>query len=251
MPFDNNAEVLQDPRPIGNTVQYDADGYAIDSVIDTNIVRLETRSSLASPDGTKTVTVIDDADTASDKRLMVETDFKPGATLQVTTGATAGTGTVSEYLLNGGSEDMVVNGGTTPVVFSYDADTTDGYNILLTSLRLVFSAAFFEFSGATFGKGGGALSTGVCVDIVADNGMFVDQLAVLNVNEDFLRLLDFSISQSGATDVLAASLPFGGRVLLEGGTSDNLTVTVRDNLTIGARGINYFTATVYGVLELP
>ena len=88
------------------------------------------------------------------------------------------------------------------------------------------------------------------MNIKANNGSFDETVAVLTVNEDFLRLLQFSISQAGTTDVMAATLPFGGRVLLVGGSTDNVEVLVRDNLSTGARGITYLTGTVYGVKDL-
>jgi len=170
--------------------------------------------------------------------------------IQVTVGVAASTGSITEFLtddgLPTGSPDMVVNGSGTPVVFTFNADATD--NIQMTGLRLVFSASSLDFDGSSFGKGG-ALSTGLEIDIVADGGTFVDQLAVLTLNEDFFRLLQFDISRAAADGVMAATLPFGGRVLLEGGTADKITVTVNDNLTNGSLGVSYLTATIYGVLE--
>jgi hypothetical protein len=167
--------------------------------------------------------------------------------LQVTVGAAASTGAITELLLNTGSPDMVVNGSGTPVDFVLNADATD--DIVLTGVRLVFSASFFNFDGGTFGKGGGTLSNGVDINIVANDGTFTDTLATLTVNEDFLRLIQFSVSQAGATDVMAATLPFGGRVVLVGGSSDKVAVQIKDNLAAGARGISYFSGTVYGVVE--
>lgn len=170
--------------------------------------------------------------------------------IQVTVGVAASTGSITEFLtddgLPTGSPDMVVNGSGTPEVFTFNADATD--DIQLTGLRLVFSASSLDFDGSSFGKGS-SLSTGIEIDIVADGGSFVDQLAVLAVNEDFFRLLQFDISRAAADGVMAATLPFGGRVLLEGGTADKITVTINDNLTNGALGVSYLTATLYGVLE--
>lgn len=170
--------------------------------------------------------------------------------IPVSVGAAASEGAVTEYVtINGlpsGSHDMVVN-GTIPKSFTFPAHATR--DIVLTGVRLVFSAAFFNFDGNTFGKGGGVLSNGVEMKIIANGGIFTATLATLVVNEDFFRLLQFSISQAGATDVMAATLPFQGRVVLEAGTSDKVEVVINDNLTIGARGITYFTGTVYGVLE--
>ena len=155
---------------------------------------------------------------------------------------------VTEFLTDDGtptgSHDMVVNGQGTPVVFTFNADATD--DIAITGLRIVLSAQGIDFDGGSFGSGTG-LSTGVSIDIVANNGAFTDQMALLTNNEDFLRLLSFDISRAAADAVMAATLPFGGRVVLVAGSSDKITVTVNDNLGTGALGIDYFTSTLYGV----
>ena len=170
--------------------------------------------------------------------------------IPVSVGAAASEGAVTEYVtddgLPSGDHDLVVN-GTVPKSFTFPAHATR--DIVLTGVRLVFSSAFFSFNGDDFGKGGGALTNGVEMKIVANGGIFTATLATLVVNEDFFRLLQFSISQAGATDVMAATLPFQGRVVLEAGSSDKVEVVINDNLTTGARGITYFTGTVYGVLE--
>lgn len=171
--------------------------------------------------------------------------------IQVTVGVAASSGSITEFLtddgLPTGSHDMVVNGSGTPEVFTFNADAT--LDIQLTGLRLVFSATSLDFDGASFGKGS-ELSNGIEIDIVADDGVFADRLAVLTLNEDFFRLLQFDISRAAADGVMAATLPFGGRVILVGGTSDKITVTINDNLTSGALGVSYLTATIYGVIEI-
>ncbi len=169
--------------------------------------------------------------------------------LTVTTTAPAATGALSTQLKDSGgsgSPNMIVDGSVTPVKFEFNADATD--DIRISSLRLVFSASSFVFDGSSFGKGGGPLATGVTIDIVANNGGFTSQLAIVVVNEDFLRLLDFDISQAGTTDVLASALQFGGDVELKAGTADEISVTINDNLTLGARGIDYFQTNLAGVI---
>jgi hypothetical protein len=169
--------------------------------------------------------------------------------IQVTVNPGAAEGAVAEYVENGGSEDMVVNGSVTPAVFSFDADPTD--DITLNSVRLVLSASTIAFNGASFGKGGGALTTGVVVSITADNGAFVNaNLLTLMVNEDFFRLLDANTAINAGDAVIAATLAFSGNVRLVGGSSDKIEVTINDNLTSGALGINYFTGTVYGAIDV-
>ena len=170
--------------------------------------------------------------------------------IPVSVGPAASQDAVTEYLtddgLPSGNHSLVVN-GTTPKSFTFPAHATR--DTVLSGIRLVFSASFFGFDGVTFGKGGGALANGIDIDIVANDGGFTATLATLNVNEDFFRLLQFSISQAGTTDVMAATLPFQGRVILKGGSSDKVEIVIKDNLAAGNRGITYFTGTVYGILE--
>jgi hypothetical protein len=169
--------------------------------------------------------------------------------IQVTVNPGAADGAVAEFVENGGSEDMVVNGSVTPVVFSFNADPTD--DITLNSIRLVLSAQSIAFDGSSFGKGGGGLSTGVVVGITADNGAFVNaNLLTLQINEDFFRLLDAATALNAGDAVVAATLAFSGNVRLVGGSGDKIEVTINDNLTSGVLGINYLTGTVYGAIDV-
>lgn len=167
--------------------------------------------------------------------------------ISVTSGSSVGTGSIAELLRNGGSADMVVNGSGTPVKFVFSADPTN--DITLLSVRFVITVGgSFDFDGDTFGDGGSALANGVSVDIIANGGTFAQQVTEFTVNEDFARLLDFQPFADIDT-ILTASLPFGGNVILQGGTADEISVTINDNVAQSVRGIDYYTATVYGVIE--
>jgi hypothetical protein len=172
--------------------------------------------------------------------------------IEVTIVPPSGDGLVSEPLTDdgtpSGSPDMVVNGAGTPETFTVNADATD--NIKLTSIRLVIAAQAFEFDGNSFSKGGGALPNGIEVKITADNGNFIETLMTLTVNEDLYRLLAVNSAIQAGSSVIAASLDFGGNLLLVGGSGDKVEVVINDNLTSGVRGVNYFTCTAYGVLDL-
>lgn len=169
--------------------------------------------------------------------------------LPVTVGVAASSGSITEFLTAdgaGGSHDMKVD-GSTPVDFWFPADGTK--DIVLTGLRIVFSANAIDFDGASFGKGS-KLSIGIEISIKADSGAFTKVLANITLNEDFFRLLQFSISQAGTTDAMAATLPFGGRVVLVAGSSDEVRIKIRDDLTSASHGVNYLTATLYGVKDI-
>ena len=233
--------MIQNPSGEAKFLTADADGYlqVISPAASTIVGQVELIDGYGDP-----ITVIEDG---YDRRLAVEATFPEGTVISTTSSNIITVDAISEFLRNAGSEDMVVDGSGTPVSFVYVADLTN--DTLLSSLRLVFSAAFFKFDGDSFGKGGGPLAAGVNINIVANNGTINKTLMTLTVDEDFLRLLEFSVSQAGATDTMAASVIFGGRILLEAGSGDQVEVVVNDDLTSGSRGIAYFTATLYGTKE--
>jgi len=154
---------------------------------------------------------------------------------------------VIDFLKNGGSEDMVVDGDPTPVVFSFPADATD--RIYLTRLRIVMSAASFSFDGTKFAKGS-ALTNGVLLEAVIDDGISVS-LANVQINEDFARLTDFTTEFNAVLgDLLVSDLEFSANEYLEAGSSDLVKITIRDDFTnAGLYGVNYLTATLYGYKE--
>ncbi len=76
-------------------------------------------------------------------------------------------------------------------------------------------------------------------------------IANVQLTEDFFRLYSpggVNLDRTGASDILSAGLFLGGAVMLEAGTSDQVKVTVRDDLSSGGL-FNYFTVTVHGVLQ--
>jgi hypothetical protein len=154
---------------------------------------------------------------------------------------------IIEFLKNGGSEDMVVDGDPTPVVFSFSADATD--RIYLTAIRIVMSATSFGFDGSKFAKGSG-LTNGLLLEAVIDDGIAVT-MADIHINEDFARLTEFKTEFNGVVgDLVVASLLFSANEFLEAGSSDLVKITVRDDFTnVGLYGVSYLTATLYGYKE--
>lgn len=204
------------------------------------------RMRLINSDNTKIVSVIDDITNSSNKRMLVEADIKPGATITTTSiGGSVSTESINEFLLNGTSKNMNVDGDPTPVIFSYDADSTD--TIQIFGLRFVFTASSFDFTGDKFGQSY-ELTNGVLVRYTVNSGTSKD-IYLFKTNEDFVRLSDFAISQAGNEDLMAGSLSFGGRTVLQGGSADKVEVLIRDDISTGVYAINYFTATLFGVVE--
>jgi hypothetical protein len=249
-----------DRQPIYSTILYDENGNPVGVVLDgyDTIYRIQAETVIVGKDPAtggpnEEVTVIDDSTNANIKRLQVEADIKPGATIGI--GANTLNSIVSRFLTDDGtdtgSEDMVVDGDPTPVTFTFPADATD--DIFLNELRLVFSSTSMIFDGTKFSKSS-ALANGILIEATINDGTAVDLINV-TINEDFLRFVTSSginlFSEfSGTNDVLTASFQFSGREKLAAGSADEIKITIRDDFTnIGAYGVNYLTATFYGFME--
>ena len=75
-------------------------------------------------------------------------------------------------------------------------------------------------------------------------------LNTIHINEDLLRTFGETpvISQAGNNDVIVSSYKFSeGGLILKAGTTDRIDVTIGDDLTNGALGLNYISATVFAV----
>lgn len=239
------------------TVLYDASGNVIDSILDNSIRRLQTRGPVvgqtAGAGAEKKVTVIDDVTTATHKRLQVEADIKPGATIAVASSPGAPEDLFVTEAKNAGSPDMNVDGSGTPVVFNVPADATN--DIQLREFRFIISGPkTMKMDGATFGEGAGLLTNGILIEAIVNNGITVT-LANIRRNEGFAKLtsstgLNFLYSENGVATLIVSSVVFGGRTLLKAGTGDQLKITIRDDLTSGgARKVKFFQAVSFGVFE--
>lgn len=231
------------------SILYDENGNPVNVILDNSIYRLETRGALvgqtAGAGAEKKVTVIDDVDTATHKRLQVEADFKPGAVLTVSQSGGASVDAVRDAVREtGGSDDVTTaDGSVTPVPFTFDADPTD--DIALFEIRFVFSDNSTPFGENKFGDEGGGLTNGLLLELTANGGTTVT-LAELKVNEDFLALqpaTNLLVNLQGARDVITAGIDLGGKLILQGGSGDNVKLTVRDDMT----GFQYLKCFVYGV----
>jgi hypothetical protein len=183
-------------------------------------------------------------------RLQVESDIKPGASINV--GAPLPSNPTLLYTIflkdSIGSENLLVNGSSTPVEFSVDADSTQ--DITLNELRFVFSTDDMTFDGESFGPNI-ALTNGIKIDITVNNGDYAE-LINIKINEDFLRFvssagINILLNNTGPKDICIASFNLGGNMKLVAGSGDFVKVTIRDDLT--SVKLHYLTATLYGVKE--
>jgi hypothetical protein len=153
-----------------------------------------------------------------------------------------------EYLENGGSNNMVVDGSGAPVVFQITADPA--YDIHIVTMRLVMSAGALDWGTDDFGAAAG-LANGVLIE--AFIGGTAVTLGNLQINEDILQLpvADSILGQGGTNDVIAVTIGSEAQAVLGAGSADVIRATVRDDLTLVARAIKYLRISLSGYLQAP
>lgn len=153
---------------------------------------------------------------------------------------------VTDYLKNGSAFQMKVNGSVTPQVFQYAADPTR--DITIFEVRMVLAADILNWTANGFGKSAtGILTNGILVDMTVNGGVPIT-LSNIRTNLDFLRTFGEIpvVNSSTSGDIVVAAYRFADQLKLKAGTADAFRVTIRDNLTTAALGIQYLSATFYG-----
>lgn len=151
-------------------------------------------------------------------------------------------GLVLEFLKNGGSENLRVNGSVTPVHFDL-GPTVPNEAWSIREVLLTFCADDFSFDGISFGPNA-LLTNGILVRIVKDS--VTTTVFTVKQNEDFLRVPGRTplVNNTGPKDVLGAAISFQGLVLNQA-TADKVRVTIQDDLT--SVKLKYLTATLFAV----
>jgi hypothetical protein len=207
-----------DDHIISNNILYDQDGNPIGALLDGYIYRLQVEAQLA-----------------------------PGASVSVGSTIPDDIGRLfRQKVTNGGSDNLRVNGSVTPVEFTVNADPAK--DLAIDEIRFVLTANNIKTNGGNFGPIS-LLANGLLLEVTSLG--VTTTVANVKLTEDFFRLYSpggVNLDRTGASDILSAGLFFGGAVILEGGTADQIKVTVRDNLS--SAQFNYFTVTVHGVLQL-
>jgi hypothetical protein len=150
----------------------------------------------------------------------------------------------NDFVKNGTATSLLVDGSTTPVVFSYDADPT--YDIALQEIRFTIAANSITFGDDRFGSRAGPLPNGLLVEVLLESGTVV--LYNLVQNESFVNFsspggFEWVVSSK---DMMTSDYVIGGGLSLRAGTTDKVQVTVSDNLT--SAGL-YFRCFVRGNLS--
>lgn len=228
-----------------NSILWDADGNPVAVIVDNSIYRLETRGTLvgqiAGAGAETKVTVIEDTEDTNEKRLQTESRIAPGSVINIGTSIPANPAKlIVEFLKNGGSENMLVNGAGTPVVFSYSPPA--GKVVAIQEMLVVFTADDFSFDGASFGPNS-ILTNGIKLEVTITS--VTTEIFNIKQNEDFIRIPGRIplVNNTGPKDLLGVSFQFGGLVKLSQAAGDLIKLTVRDNLT--SVKLKYLTGTVY------
>lgn len=139
--------------------------------------------------------------------------------------------------------DLRVDGSTTPVSFTFNADPT--YNLDLIGFTFVIVANSLTFGRDKFASFS-ALTNGIDVKVTA--GGSTGTLYKLYQNECFLHAASiggFNLLIANK-DVIQSSIVFGGSIRLVKNTSDKIEIIINDDLS--AR-IDYFKCSVKAVKE--
>jgi len=206
-------------------VLYDANGNPVGVVLDGSLYRLQTDSKVAK--GSSALVTLDAIDTTSGQGRLKATLYTPDGD-PVAFGATSSS-LKNDYVESGGSSDLRVDGSTTPVTFSYLADST--YDISLQEIKFTMVANGITFGNNYFGSTSGPLTNGLSVQVVS-GGDTID-LFTLEVNEHFINFAspggwEWIVSNK---DVMTSAYLIGGGVKLYAGTGDQVKVTVQDDIS--------------------
>lgn len=134
----------------------------------------------------------------------------------------------NDFVKSGGSGDLLVDGDPTAVVFTYNADPSNDISIL--EVKFVIVSNSLTFGSDNFGGSAGPLANGVLVEVTSNGN--TGTVFNLRQNEDFVNFaspggFDWVVSSK---DMIYSTWLVGGGLKLKAGTSDNIKVTVRDDI---------------------
>lgn len=210
------------------SVLYDADGNPVGVASDGSIYRLQSDSKIAK--GASDLVHLDAIDVSSGIGRLKSTLYsQDGEAIALNSVASNPAAIKNNFLLNGTSSDMRVNGSVTPVVFSYDADPN--YDISLQELTFIMTSNAITFGTDYFGAVAGPLPNGVLVEITA--GGYTGTVINMFQNECFVVFASPGGFQwiVSSKDLMSSTFVIGGGLKLEAGSSDKVQVTIRDNLS--------------------
>lgn len=220
----------------------DADGHAVGVILDGALYRFAVDAKIGK--GASDLVHLDSIDTATGRgRLKVTLYTQDGDPIAFGSVPPTPEELYNKFCLNAGSESLLVNGSSTPVVFTYPAHATE--DISLQEIKFVMAANGITFGTNYFGGISGPLTNGLLVEITA--GGHTGTVYNLKQNESFVNFaspggFEWVVSSK---DLMASTYSIGGGFKLKAGTSDCVKVTVRDNLSSAG---TYFKCFVKGHL---
>jgi len=215
----------------------DSAGNVVGVVLDGAVYRLQSDAKIAK--GASSLVHLDALDTTSGRGRLKATLFTQAG--DPVSFPSVSESIKNEFVLNGSSSDLLVDGSTTPVVFEYTSDTT--HAIALQEIRFTIAANSITFGTDYFGSRAGPLTSGLLVEVLVESGTIV--LYNLVQNESFVNFsspggFEWVVSSK---DMMTSNYVIGGGLALRPNTTDKVRVTVRDNLS--SAGI-YFKCFVKG-----
>jgi hypothetical protein len=220
----------------------DASGHAVGLVLDGAVYRLQADSKVAK--GATALGHLEGLDVSSGvvrlKSTLYSQDGDPIAFGSVAPNPES---IKNDFVKNGGATSLLVDGSTTPVVFTYDADSTKDISVL--EVKLVLASNSVTFGTDYFGATSGPLPNGLLIEVTSNGN--TGTVALLKQNEDFVHFaspggFEWVVSSK---DMMSALWLVGGGLKLYAGTADNIKVTVQDD--IDTAGV-YFKCFVKGNL---
>jgi hypothetical protein len=224
-------------------VLYDASGNAVGVILDGALYRIQTDSKVGK--GASDLVHLDAIDTAAGKGRLKTTIYSAdGDPVAFGTAPPNPSSIKNDFVVNATyGNDLLQDGDPTPVIFTYDADPT--YDISIQEIVFVMVSNSITFGSNYFGAASGPLTNGLKVEITANGNTGTVEL--IKQNEDF----KFFASPGGfdwvvsSKDLMSANYVIGGGLKLVGGSSDNIKVTVQDDIDSAAV---YFKCFVKGNL---
>lgn len=217
-------EASQPAGELHNVVLYDSAGNPVGVVLDGAAYRLQADAKVAK--GDSALVHLDAIDTVSGQGRLKATLYSPGGD-PVAFPSISGD-IRNDFVKNGGNASLLVDGSVTPVEFTYNADAT--YDIGIQEIHFTLVSNSITFGSDYFGATSGPLTNGLLVQVATGAG--TTDLYNLVQNESFVNFASPGGFQwiVSSKDLLSAAYVIGGGLVLRGGSSDQVKITVRDDI---------------------
>jgi hypothetical protein len=142
---------------------------------------------------------------------------------------------IDGYLLNGTSDDMTIDGSSTPVEFKFVADSTGTYDYFIQDVSVHGQDNGIKYYSNFLAMS--VLTNGLLVQATTEAGTRDLTINPIKRTEDFKheftrgKPYNYSFEQPPGIDDVLATLEFPQPIILRAGTSDKISIYVRDNLT--------------------